>query len=65
MKTQATSSTFKLRVLPLEPAINTGCAHQTVTSKMEVFKGCCHHCASKKKFHFRFVVSSYLRLKYS
>ena len=25
MKTQATSSTFKLRVLPLEPAINTGC----------------------------------------
>ena len=25
MKTQATSSTSKLRVLPLEPAINTGC----------------------------------------
>ena len=25
MKAQATSSTFKLRVLPLEPAINTGC----------------------------------------
>ena len=25
MKTQATSSTFKLRVLSLEPAINTGC----------------------------------------
>ena len=25
MKTQATSSTFKLRVLPLQPAINTGC----------------------------------------
>ena len=51
MKTQATSSTFKLRVLPLEPA--------------NVFKGCFHHCASKKKIHFRFVVSSYLRLKYN
>ena len=25
MKTQATSSTSKSRVLPLEPAINTGC----------------------------------------
>ena len=25
MKTQATFSTSKLRVLPLEPAINTGC----------------------------------------
>ena len=25
MKTQATPSTSKLRVLPLEPAINTGC----------------------------------------
>ena len=25
MKTQATSSTSKLRVLPLEPAIKTGC----------------------------------------
>ena len=28
MKTQATYSTSKLRVLPLEPAINTGCHNE-------------------------------------
>ena len=82
MKTQSTSSTFKLCVLPLEPAINTGCqlrssdchkenggvyrvlsslsnsAHFTFTEGTTVL-------CKQEKNHFRFVVSSYFRLKYS
>ena len=42
-KTQATSSTYKLRVIVRAGNLtqDVNCAHETVITKMEMFKGCC------------------------
>ena len=66
MKTQATSSTSKLHVLPLEPAINTGCQPRSSDchKKMEVFKGCClkHQIWPILHFFWSFFHPSQIRL---